>query len=254
MAQVTVRLYGSLGDFVPEGRPGRPIDVSIDGHPAVKDTIESVGVPHVEVDLVLVDGISVGFDAPLSDGVRVAVYPRFFSIDIDGVSQVRVPEPDPPRFVLDVHLGALARHMRLLGIDTAWPRDADDPELAEISARERRILLTRDRGLLKRRRVDLGYCVRANDPETQIVEVASRFELLRQKAPFSRCLACNGRLERVEAESLRGLVPPRVLRVHQRFARCTDCQRPYWGGTHYERLQERVDALTRRVNAGREKR
>ncbi len=251
MGSVTMRLYGPLNDFVAEELRGLAFAVPIEARPSVKDTIESTGVPHVEVELVLIEGESAPFDAALDDGVHVSVYPRFFALEVDGVSRVRVPEPNPPRFVLDVHLGTLARHLRLLVIDSAWPRDADDPELAEISANERRVLLTRDRGLLKRRRVQLGYCVRSNDPEEQIVEVVARFGLLDHRDPFSRCLACNGLLERVEAEDLRGLVPPRVLRVHQRFARCTACERPYWGGTQYDRLQERVDALETRVRAWR---
>lgn len=251
MGEVTLRFYGPLGDFIAGNERGRANNVTIAGRPAVKDVIESAGVPHVEVELILVDGNSVGFDEPLEEGSRVAVYPRFFSIDVASISRVRVPDPNPPRFVLDVHLGALARHMRLLGIDTAWPRDADDPDLAAISAKETRILLTRDRGLLKRRRVILGYCVRSHDPEDQIVEIAARFGLLDHRSPFSRCLACNGRLDSVAAEDLRGLVPPRVLRVHQRFARCRQCERAYWGGSHYERLRERIAALERRVHATR---
>ena len=193
-------------------------------------------MPHTEVDLVLVNGQSVGFSHPLGDGDRVSVYPVFEAFDISAVTAVR---PEPLRvvgFVADVHLGRLARYLRLAGFDTLYANDCNDGELAQISREQRRILLTRDRGLLMRSEVTHGYLVRSVHPRDQLREVLERFDLWRLARPFSRCSLCNGLIQKVDKDQVAGKVPSRTALFTKDFWRCSSCGKVDWRGTHYESL------------------
>lgn len=237
MAQIVLRFYAELNDFLPYHRRQVEFIYPCQEFAAVKDTIEAAGIPHTEVDLILVNGVSVDFRHPLRDGDRVSVYPVFEALDIAPLLRLR-PEPlRVMRFVLDVHLGRLAAALRLLGFDSLYRSDASDAELAETSVREHRILLTRDRGLLKRRCVTRGYCVRSSDPRLQAREVVLRFDLARQAAPFHRCLRCNGLLAPVSRESVFAELPPGVRGLDTTFQRCEVCRQVYWPGSHYTALQ-----------------
>ncbi|WP_455382873.1 Mut7-C RNAse domain-containing protein, partial [Salinispira pacifica] len=211
--QATFRFYEELNDFLPEERRKREITYRFHGHPAVKDSIEALGVPHTEVDLIIVtgaagEGVSVDFAYQLAPGDRVAVYPVFEGFDLAGTSRLR-PEPlREIRFVLDVHLGKLARILRLLGFDSFYRNHQDDAQIAFRAAREHRIVLTRDQGLLKRSIVSHGYWLRSQDPEEQAVEVIRRFDLARLVKPLTRCPVCNEELEPVARETVYHLVPP----------------------------------------------
>jgi len=240
----TFRFYEELNDFLPLDRRKRDVAYRFRGTPSVKDAVEAQGPPHVEVDLILVDGVSVGFDHLLRGGERVAVYPIFESLDISPVVRLRERPLRDPRFVCDVHLGVLARRLRLLGFDTLYGNDWDDLRIAETAASERRCVLTRDTGLLKRRLVERGYRVRSTDPERQPAEVVERLQLRRAaEAPgrmFSRCPACNGTVEAVEKADIVDLIEPGTRDAYDAFRQCRDCGRVYWRGTHYRRLQEIV--------------
>ncbi|WP_266170126.1 Mut7-C RNAse domain-containing protein [Dyella subtropica] len=231
------RFYEELNDFLPMARRKRTFAHAFDGTPAVKDTIESLGVPHTEVDLILVDGTSVRFAYRLRGGERVAVYPMFERFDLRPLYRLRPRPLRRTRFVADVHLGVLARRLRLLGFDTVYERHCDDARLASTSVRERRILLTRDVGLLKRGAISRGHWVRATDPQQQIQEVIRAFSLQRDLKPFTRCMACNGELRPVERAAVAGRVPPRVYARFRRFMHCARCERIYWHGSHYEQLK-----------------
>jgi uncharacterized protein with PIN domain len=243
MGRATFRFYAELNDFLPRGRRGVPFEHAFLGRPAVKDAIEALGVPHTEVDLILADGESVGFSWPLRDGARVSVYPVFEAFDIGPLARVRPAPLREVRFVLDGHLGRLARHLRMLGLDARWRADARDEELAAIAAAEGRVLLSRDQGLLKRRLVTHGYWVRATDPRRQLAEVVRRLDLARSVAPFRRCLRCNEPLEPVAPEAVAGRVPPGVRARHEAFRRCPSCDRVYWAGSHHRRMQRLVAEL-----------
>jgi uncharacterized protein with PIN domain len=202
--------------------------------------IESIGVPHGEVDLILLNGESVDFSALLPDGARVSVYPVFEAIDIGPIARVR-PEPlRETRFVLDVHLGRLAAYLRLLGFDASWRNDYSDAVLVQLSGAERRILLTRDRELLKRSAVTHGYWIRETQPSKQLVEVVRRFDLFRSAAPFRRCLRCNYPLEEVDKASVDPRLPPKIRERHSEFRICPACERIYWKGSHYQRLERLI--------------
>lgn len=239
------RFYEELNDFLPAALRKRSFSQRIDGTPSVKDVIESLGVPHTEIDLILVDGQSVRFDHKLRGGERVAVYPMFERLDITPLHRLRPRPLRDPRFVADVHLGKLARFLRLLGFDTRYHNALSDAELVRISTRERRILLTRDRALLKHKALTRGYWIRATAAEQQVKEVVAALSLTRNARPFTRCMSCNGPLEPVPRSAVADRVPVRVHRSFRKFARCPSCKRIYWRGTHFKRLTELVSRARR---------
>jgi uncharacterized protein with PIN domain len=241
MTEVTVRVYGPLNDFVPPHRRHVPWRHAIDGHPSVKDVVESLGIPHPEIDLLLVSGASVAFDHIIRSGDRIAVFPRFMTLDITTLTRVRPRPLEMIRFVADVHLGKLARHLRLAGLDTAYREDADDPALAELADQEGRILLTRDQGLLKRRAVTHGYFIREINAHEQFVEVLRRFGPI-DVQPFSRCLRCNHILHKVSKSVVDAALQPRTREHYDQFERCDGCGRVYWRGSHWTRLRHAIDA------------
>ncbi len=243
MGRVGVRFYAALNDFLPPARRRVAFDHAFAGRPAVKDLIEALGVPHTEVDVILVDGVPVDFAHPVRDGERISVYPRFASLDVAPLALARPPDLPVARFVLDTHLGKLATYLRLLGFDVLYGTDCDDDTLASISADEVRILLTRDRGLLKRGAVTHGYYVRETDPQRQLVEALRRFDLFGALAPFRRCLRCNGLLAPVRKEEVADRLPPKTRQYYDEFQCCQACGRIYWPGSHYRRMLRFVERV-----------
>jgi uncharacterized protein with PIN domain len=236
--RATLRFYAELNDFLAPRDRYSTIVHEFRTPVSVKDLVEAHGVPHTEVDLLLVNGEPVDFRGLVSDGDRVAIYPVFEAFDIAGVTRVR-PEPlRDTRFVLDVHLGRLARYLRLAGFDTRYGNRASDGDLAQASAEERRILLTRDQGLLKRSVVTHGYYVRETTPARQFAEVVRRFDLPRLVRPFTRCTCCNGLLAPVDKREVEAEVPERSRRHFDAFLRCGGCRRVYWRGSHAVRLEQ----------------
>ncbi len=234
------RFYEELNDFLPKHQRKRTFDYAFQGRPAVKNAIEGMGVPHTEVDLILVNGASVGFGHPPHHGDFVSVYPVFEAFDISPLVKLHKRPLRHPAFILDVHLGTLARRLRLLGFDALYQNDYTDPEIVAIAAREGRIILTRDRGLLCRKAVTRGCRIRAQAPELQVREVLDRFDLYGQAAPFTRCTACNGRLDPVPKGEVSAALPPGTRRSHDAFFRCRACGKIYWEGAHFSRLNALV--------------
>jgi uncharacterized protein len=217
MAVAEFRFYGPLNDFLLSRRRQVAIRRDVADGQTIKDAIEALGVPHPEVALVTANGLTVDFAYRVCDGDRIAVYPAFVSIapwagTVIGAAATPGLSVEPERFVVDGHLGRLAAYLRILGFDTWYQVHAADAELAERAGAEDRVLLTRDRGLLKRSVVRRGYFVRSDRPADQLVEVIGRFELAPAARPFGRCLRCNGVLEAVAAEAVASRVPPRVRR------------------------------------------
>jgi uncharacterized protein with PIN domain len=196
------------------------------------------------VDLIVVNGVSVDWFYHLSDGDTVSVYPVFETLDISPVVLLR-PEPlRVTRFILDVHLGRLARWLRMLGFDTEYDPESDDTTIIDRAAAQSRIILTRDRGLLKNSRVTHGYWVRATAPREQIEEIVDRLDLRTQFRPFSRCMECNGAIAVRRREQVADRVPPRALERAREFRECSECGKVYWDGTHLERMQRLVAELS----------
>jgi uncharacterized protein len=234
------RFYEELNDFLAPSRRKRSFSYGFRGTPAVKDAIEALGVPHTEVDLILVDGRSVRFSHKLHGGERVAVYPVFERLDIGAVVRLRPKPLRTPRFVADVHLGTLARYMRLIGFDTTYDNRAADGELVRQSVVERRILLTRDVGLLKHRVLTHALFVRPVEPRQQLHDIVKTLDLAGKLKPFTRCMACNGALRRVRAQSVQAELPHALRGRAVPIARCALCHRLYWPGSHRVHLDRLV--------------
>jgi hypothetical protein len=243
-ARASFRLYAELNDHLPPEHRYRSVEKLFAAPAAVKDMIESLGVPHTEIDLIVANGQSVGFSYLVRDGDRIAVYPMFESLDITPELRLRPQSLRDPKFVLDVHLGKLAAYLRMLGFDAEYRSSCTDAELVRIAAGERRILLTRDRGLLKHRAVTHGYWIRETAARRQVAEVLRRFDLARAIHPFTRCMACNGLLRSVAKEQILDVIPPRIAESQHEFERCFECRRVYWKGSHYERMRQWIDELT----------
>ena len=245
MACAHFRFYEELNDFLPPERRKVEFAHAFDRRASIKDMIEALGVPHPEVELVIVNGESVGFEHIVRDGDRIAVYPVFESLDVSSEVRVRDRPLRTIRFVLDVNLGALARYLRFCGFDSRYHNGIDDEGVARISAEQRRILLTRDRDVLKRRIVTHGYFVRAVDPPDQLSEVFRRFDLYDLAQPFTRCARCNGRLHDVDKAAIVDRLEPLTRKYFDEFRQCDDCGRIYWRGSHVagiERLIARIRA------------
>ncbi|RMG42711.1 MAG: twitching motility protein PilT [Methanobacteriota archaeon] len=238
------RFYEELNDFLPPTLRKVTFPYQFTGTPAIKDVIEALGVPHTEIDLLLVNGTSVGFEYRLQPGDRVAVYPVFESFNISAVSRVRSQPLRIIRFILDVHLGKLARRLRLLGFDTLYENHWDDHEIVDIAVRERRIILTRDKGLLKHTRVTHGYWIRSTQVEEQVKEVLKRFDLHNNIHPFTRCLVCNGVLHQIDKKVAFQLIPPRIREEYEEFYQCQSCQKIYWEGSHYDQLTKIISSIS----------
>jgi len=236
-ASAEFRFYEELNDFLQPRLRKTTFPIGIDRGRSVKDAIESAGVPHTEIDLILVDGVSVGFGHVLFGGERVAVYPVFERLDIAPLQHLRPAPLRDPRFVIDTHLGKLARHLRLAGFDSLWRNDYDDADIVALAVAERRIVLTRDCGLLKRSAVERGHFVHATNAELQLTEVIRVFQLEAMLRPFSRCRECNVVLVDADKAEVSDRLPEKVRKFYDRYRRCPGCGRIYWEGTHYERLR-----------------
>jgi uncharacterized protein with PIN domain len=227
MRHAILRARGNLGDFLRPDRRGVAFAVAFELPVGVRDLVQSVGIPHVEVARVTVDGRTAAWDDRIDDGAEIDLAARY---------PLTAP-PEQARFLLDVHLGRLARHLRLVGIDAAHDQEADDPSLVARSPAEDRILLTRDRGLLMHAALRRASFVRATDPLAQAREVIARFALAGGREPFTRCLVCNEVLEGASAAEAAPAVPAAVAATFEEFRRCPGCGRFYWEGSHHRRLQ-----------------
>lgn len=244
MVDATFRFYEELNDFLAPERRKREFRVQCARAATTKHMIEALGVPHTEVELILVNGASVGFGHVLRDGDRVAVYPGFEAMDVTPLLRVRSDPLRVTRFIADAHLGGLAHLLRMAGFDTLYDNAYDDAELVDIAAREGRIILSRDIDLLKRREVTHGCYVRAIKAEAQFREMVERLDLRRAMRPFTLCLSCNAPLRSVAKDEVLDRLPPRVRATQDRFSTCDVCGRVFWEGSHWRNMTRLLVAVT----------
>lgn len=237
------RFFGTLPDLLRHKYRQIPILYSFKGHPGVKDAIETMGVPHSEVDALLANGHSVGFGYQLQHDDLIDVYPLYTTVPIHPYISLSAVTPNPVGFVLDVHLGKLARRLRLLGFDCLYRNDFADSEIVRISLDEERIILTRDLGILKHRQVCYGYLIRSGQVEVQVQEVLARYQLFDQIKPWRRCLNCNGLLRGVDRASILHRLEPKTILYYEDFHQCSACDHIYWQGSHFEKMSCWVNAL-----------
>ena len=243
MVTATFRFYGELNDFLARERRGRAFATPCARAATTKHMVEALGVPHTEVELVLVNGEPAGLDDILEDGDRVAVYPRFTLLPVADVARLDQRPPGRVRFVADAHLGGLARLLRMAGFDTIYRNTLHDAEIEAVALDERRAVLTRDRELLKRRGIEYGCYVRALKAEAQLREVVERFGLAERVRPFTLCLSCNAPLRPVAKADVLDRLPPRVAAVQDEFSTCDRCHGVFWKGSHWQRMPAVLDSV-----------
>jgi len=251
MTLLTLAFEDDLCTFLTPAQRHGTFELNVDGSPSIKDVVESVGVPHTEPDTILVNQVSVPYSYLVRDGDQIQVYSvRSGTSPLLGLENplhhLQPPNPTDATFILDVHLGRLAAYLRMLGFDTLYQNYCDDDVLAHISSNERRILLTRDVGLLKRSIVIYGYFVRQTIPIDQLEEVIYRYDLSSKLEPFKRCIRCNGLLELVPKAAIAGEVPENIATAYETFQRCRSCRQIYWKGTHFQRMQSLTERLLAR--------
>jgi hypothetical protein len=232
-----------LNDFLPIRRQKIRFSTSFSERASIKDAIESLGIPHTEIGAIIVNGKSVDFTYCLKNNDEVAVYPDEKPPDLELLVRLRPLPPRPAAFICDVHLGRLGRILRILGFDTLYRIDFADSEIAAIAREEGRIVLTRDRGILKRREVTHGYCVRSDDRREQVREVLQQFNLTGMIDPFTRCADCNGRIETLEKSAIIDRLEEKTKQYYEEFSQCRDCRKIYWKGSHYQKLKTVVEEL-----------
>jgi uncharacterized protein with PIN domain len=241
-----MQFYGDLNDFLPRWWRSGEFAYAYNGPQSVKHLIEAAGVPHPEVALILADGRPVGFDHQPADGSRIDVYPEDSGVTVSGAPALRPPLAEPIAFLTDNHLGRLTRSLRLLGFDTIYGGAAADDLLAERAHDENRVLLTRDRGLLKRGLVVFGYCLRSTDSREQLLAVLSHYRLFNRLEPWRRCLRCNGLLRTVEKAAVLHLLEPKTKLYYDTFRQCQACGQVYWEGSHVGELGQLVAEVERK--------
>lgn len=235
MPRLQIQFLGSLNDFLPPRQRDRAFTLSYNEGQTFKHLIESLGTPHPEVAAILVDECPANPNQIAWPECVVKVIPYE-----PGDPRMR---PAAIRFVLDGHLGKLTSYLRILGFDVSYAFEAKDEALAAVSAAEKRILLTRDRGLLKRKQVEFGYCVRDQHPRRQLLEVIRRYDLMREMRPFTRCPRCNGSLILAEKSAIVDRLPDKTTTILDQFWQCKDCRQIYWQGSHYQHIQDWLNAL-----------
>lgn len=235
MAELTLRFYEELNDFLPPDKRKRPFTHLIERKASVKDVIESLGVPHTEVELILVNGRSVDFQYHAKDHDQISVYPVFESFDIRPLLKLRQKPLRRLRFIADSNLGKLSQYLRLLGFDCLYRNDYEDAEVAEIAHQQHRVILTRDRRLLHRRIITHGYFVRSDKPKKQVAEVLERFDFYDDAQPFTRCVNCNGQLLTIDKAAIIDRLEPLTRQHYDNFKICENCDQIFWPGSHFER-------------------
>ncbi len=235
--EVSFRALGELNDFLQRHKRSRKITVRVRGHPSVKDTIESIGIPHCEVNVIVIGDSTVDFRYRIRPGDNIRVYPRHTFRKIFRRKSLLPDIPGDPEFIADSHLGKLARHLRLLGFDTLYKKDFHDREIVALAVEQGRIVLSRDIGLLKNKAVKSGRWIRATQSEQQVHECVKYFCLAGRIRPFRLCRECNGHIRPIAKSEANGHIPQRIIVSRSRFFRCFSCARIYWQGSHYEKLQ-----------------
>jgi len=234
--------YGTLNDFFSVDKKEKSIRYSFNENPAVKDAIEALGVPHTEVNVVAVNGAAVNFFYHLHNYDEVEVYPANFITSYNAGSLIPAYSY-PIRFIADVHVGKLAKALRITGFDTLYENNYSDKEIAAIAEAQQRIILTRNKRLLKQTTVKWGYWLRSNQPEDQLTEVIKRYNLQDKIQPFTRCLECNGMIEPVTKNMVTDKLPVNTERFFHEFYQCTNCKKLYWKGSHYERMMGNLSKI-----------
>ena len=237
------RFYAELNDFLPKNKQFKKFTYAFNLNPSVKDAIEAVGVPHPEVDLILANNKSVSFNYHLNNDDFISVYPVFELLDITNVTRLRPKPLRKTKFILDVNLGRLAKKLRLLGFDSVYCNSFSNKEIIDTAIKEDRIILTRNIGLLKNRRITHGYWIRSAEVTKQTVEVLKKYDLYTSFHPYSLCMDCNGIIIPAAKNEIEHLLPPNTKKLFNDFFLCSDCNKVFWKGSHYKKMDEFIENI-----------
>ena len=236
MIDITIRCYAELNDhLLPEQRYTN-FRISLPSILSIEELCNQLHIKSDEVDLVLVNGHSVDLTYQIKQDDYISIYPVFESIDIGSVTNVRDVPLRQVKFVLDVHLGKLARHLRLFGFDTLYQHDYSDDVLLNISLSQHRILLSRDASLMSNKLLTHAHLINNTNPRLQLIEVLKYFDLFNLCNPFSRCIECNSLLQPVPKEDIILRIPPLVKEWCNEYQICAPCDRIYWRGSHFQKM------------------
>lgn len=240
MPNGTFRFYEELNDFLPKHRRKTDFEATFKGKRSIKDMIEALGVPHTEIDLILVNGNSVDFNYIFQDEDRVSVYPVFESLNITNVTRLRKIPLRRNKFIADINLGDIVKYMRVLGLDLYYDPLLSTREIIEISKRENRVILTKSRKLLKFKDVSHGIFIRPGTTTEQIRRIIDFLDIKDKIKPFSRCLRCNTLLNIVLKEKIIDRIPPKTKEFCNEYVQCRSCNKIYWKGTHFIDMEKVV--------------
>ncbi len=242
---ITVRCFAELNDFMPAEKKQTPFSLTLKEPVTIGEVAEILGIPLSEVDLVTVNGKPAARSYRPLDNDYIAIYPVFENFDISSLQTAQKQPLRISRFILDAHLGKLARYLRMLGFDTLYRNDYSDREIIETARDEMRIILTRDKLLLQSSRVDHGYYVRSVEKHAQLTEVVKKFDLFSQFRSFTRCMTCNSELLAVHKETIRERIDPGIYRCFDTFYHCPRCDKYFWRGSHFIRMERLIrDIIT----------
>jgi uncharacterized protein with PIN domain len=237
---ITVRCFAELNDFLPAGRKQTPFILTLKEPVTVGEIAEILGVPLSEVDLVTVNGTPAGRSHRPLENDYIAIYPVFESFDVSSLQTIQKKPLRITRFILDAHLGKLARYLRMLGFDSLYRNDYSDKEIIETARDQKRIILTRDKLLLRSPRVDHGYYVRSVEKHAQLIEIVKKFDLYSQFRSFTRCMTCNTELLPVGKKMIRDRIDPDIYKCFDEFYNCPSCEKFFWRGSHFERMERQI--------------
>jgi len=243
MPKGTFRFYEELNDFLPKHRRKTDFEATFKGKRSIKDMIEALGVPHTEIDLILVNGNSVDFNYILQDEDRVSVYPVFESLNITNVTRLRKIPLRRTKFIADINIGDIVKYMRVLGLDLYYDPLLSTREIIEISKRENRVILTKSRKLLKFKDVSHGIFIRPGTTTEQIRRIIDCLDIKDNIKPFSRCLRCNTLLNIVLKEKIIDRIPPKTKEFCNEYVQCRSCNKIYWKGTHFINMEKVVGQI-----------
>ncbi len=243
MEKATFRFYEELNDFLPENRRKTDFEACFKGRRSVKDMIESLGVPHTEIDLILVNGKSVDFHYILKNQDRISIYPAFECLNIENITHLRKIPLRTTSFIADINLGDIVKYMRALGFDVYFDPSLTVYAIIQLSKKENRIILTKSRKLLKFNNVTHGIFIRPGTTEEQIRVILDYLDIKKNVRPFTRCLRCNGLIETIAKEKIIDRIPPKTKAFCNEYSRCKSCGRIFWKGTHVFRMKQVLDRI-----------
>lgn len=240
--KICIKFHGRLSKLLPSKSRKFILHQFID-QTSIKDLIESFNIPHTEVDVILVNKKSVNFDYLIQNGDKIEVFPDKTKCSKYGVTSLKPKIKGEPKFVADVHLGGLVKLMRMFGLDVLYNNNYTDDEIIEISKKEKRIILTRDVGILKQKCVRYGHYVIETEPEKQLKELFKFFNIKKFINPFSRCLNCGTKLKRISREKVFKRLKNFKFEKGMLFYYCTSCDKIYWKGSHYDKMKKKINYL-----------